>query len=65
MDTDAGGSVKSRFVVLDEENVPLRWFWTRAEAELFRLPGYTIRREEAPPQPGYDELMKELGESPF
>lgn len=61
----AGGRVKARFIVLDEDGAQIRVFWTRAEAETFLLPGYTIRRQEAPAKPSIAELLKEVGESPF
>lgn len=61
----AGGRVKARFIVLDEDGAQLRIFWSRAEAEAFLLPGYTIRRQDAPAKPSINDMMKELGEGRF
>lgn len=57
--------MKHKYVVLDEEGVPLRWFWTPAEAEAFCLPGYTIVRRDVPAKPSVTDYLNELGEGRF
>lgn len=57
--------MKAKFLVRDELGDALRIFWSRAEADAFCLPGYTVERQEAPAKPSVADLMKELGESPF
>lgn len=57
-----------KYLVADETG-PLRSFYSRAEAERFAQPGWTIKEiREAryePKVPTYEELLKKYGDSHF
>jgi len=57
-----------KYLVADETG-PLRSFYSRAEAERFALPGWTITEiREAryePKVPSYEELLAKYGDADF
>ena len=60
-----------RFILHDEDGVPLRKFWSRGDAEKFMEEGYTIvelkreKRKKVLRATQLQLLIAELGEAPF
>lgn len=58
-----------RFIVLDDEGILLRKFYSKAEAQAFLLPGYSLRVLPKPkPRPlhwAYHQALADVGEAPF
>lgn len=54
-----------RYLVRDEERVPLRKFWTHEEALQFLQPGYTVDTLPAPPKLPRVDLVAVYGEALF
>lgn len=57
--------MKHRWLVRDEEGRPLRMFWSRAEAEAFLLPGYTVEKQDAPAKPSIAEMLADIEDARF
>jgi hypothetical protein len=52
----------SKYYVMDEDNIALRWFYTKAEALLFKgNNNWTIELRKAPKV----DLIQLVGEAPF
>jgi myo-inositol-1-phosphate synthase len=60
-----------RFILHDDEGVPLRKFWSRDVAEKFLMDGYTIvelkreKRKRISKGSHIQQLIAEVGEAPF
>lgn len=56
-----------RYVLLDEDGIPLRKFWTAADAEKHLQSGYTIKVLPKPKKKRVEKVdyVKLFGEPPF
>lgn len=52
-----------RYIVIDDDGVPLRKFWTRAEAVAYALQDYQILVLPKPPKPTFNDMFVEIGEA--
>ena len=60
-----------RYLLYDEDGVPLRKFWSRGDAEMFMEEGYWIeelkreKRKKVLLATQFQLLLSEVGEAPF
>lgn len=52
-----------RYIVIDDDGVPIRKFWTRKDAEDFALQNYRILVLPKPAKPTPNDMFAQLGEA--